>query len=59
MTSVKGLENQTFDQLLKEAYIAEINDVSRAHQNCICWVKVNFTTIDYSIKLEPILHSLP
>lgn len=28
MTSVKGLENITFDQLLKEAYIVEINNVS-------------------------------
>ena len=28
MTSVKGLENQTFEQLLKEAYSLEINDVT-------------------------------
>lgn len=27
MTSVKGLENSTFDQLLKKAYITEINDI--------------------------------
>lgn len=27
MTSVKGLENNTFDQLLEKAYIAEINDI--------------------------------
>jgi predicted nucleotidyltransferase len=27
MTSVKGLENKTFEQLLEKAYIAEINDI--------------------------------
>ena len=27
MTSVKGLENSSFDQLLEKAYITEINDV--------------------------------
>ena len=27
MTSVKGLENITFEQLLEKAYIAEINDI--------------------------------
>jgi hypothetical protein len=27
MTSVKGLENNTFEQLLEKAYITEINDV--------------------------------
>lgn len=27
MTSVKGLENSTFEQLLEKAYITEINDV--------------------------------
>lgn len=27
MTSVKGLENSTFEQLLEKAYIAEINDI--------------------------------
>lgn len=27
MTSVKGLENKTFDQLLEKAYITEINDI--------------------------------
>jgi hypothetical protein len=27
MTSVKGLENKTFDQLLEKAYIAEINSI--------------------------------
>jgi predicted nucleotidyltransferase len=28
MTSVKGLENSTFDELLDKAYIIEINDIS-------------------------------
>jgi predicted nucleotidyltransferase len=27
MTSVKGLENKSFEQLLEKAYIAEINDI--------------------------------
>lgn len=27
MTSVKGLENKTFEQLLEKAYIAVINDI--------------------------------
>ena len=27
MTSVKGLENKTFEQLLEKAYITEINDI--------------------------------
>lgn len=27
MTSVKGLENSTFEELLKRAYVAEINDI--------------------------------
>ena len=27
MTSVKGLENKTFEQLLEKAYIAEISDI--------------------------------
>jgi hypothetical protein len=27
MTSVKGLENKTFEQLLEKAYIAYINDI--------------------------------
>ncbi|MEC4004991.1 nucleotidyltransferase [Flavobacterium sp. SUN052] len=27
MTSVKGLENSTFDDLLEKAYVAEINDI--------------------------------
>ena len=27
MTSVKGLENSTFEELLEKAYITEINDI--------------------------------
>jgi hypothetical protein len=27
LTSVKGLENKTFDQLLEKAYITEISDI--------------------------------